>query len=487
MRPDIFVLFTRPLWLDEWHTVLVARSDSLAQVIADLNNGSDFGPPLTHLVAWALGKTVGLSPVALHVIAFLCAGAALALLFFTLRRRFDLVPSLAGVLAVASHRLIVRQSVEWRFYAPWLLGAAALAWALTLDADKPASRRRDVAIAIASVVAITSHWFGVISVGLMCAAALATFGVARWREGLRRVAPAAVGFVVLAICLPLVFGQRGSIHEKSWIPDITPAQFWAMLKLFWFAFVPVAAVVLMLFTVLREGSLAQLRAAAAPVIRDPAIAALLACAVMPLLLAVISLKQPAMLERYAITVLLGWAPLMAFATQRLPRIPRAAVAAWLAVLMLTRVGSVVTELRTFMYQVGAAQNALANGCGRGIPVVFQVRHLMYPATSADSLPGCDTRYLAISNATLDAMYGPESRQPRFFRVENEFSALHERLYGYPRVAREETLDTVPAFLLVAWDMSLPSGYKDIEAFRRAVFPAHEVIRITPDLTLFRRR
>src|SRR5690349_433670 len=107
MRNDLGILFTRPFWLDEWHTILVARRDSITQVISDLYRGSDFGPPFTHIVAWAYGKVFGLTPVSLRLLSLAFVVAGLVFLFFALRRRFDTMPSLAGVLAVASHQLVV--------------------------------------------------------------------------------------------------------------------------------------------------------------------------------------------------------------------------------------------------------------------------------------------------------------------------------------------------------------------------------------------
>jgi hypothetical protein len=497
MRIDLWVLFTRPFWLDEWHTILVARRDSLTQVISDLYHGSDFGPPLTHIVAWIWRHAFGLSPVSLRVLSFSAALGAFAFLYFTLRRRFDVMPSLAGVLAIASHRLIISQSLEWRFYVAWLLFSAALAWSLSLDNDKPASRRRDVAIALSSIGLVTTHWFGVITLGLMSAAAFLSLSLSRSLSGgltqaqtptqtaFRRVLPVAAGLVALAIVLPLMFGQRGSIHEKSWIPDPTWLQFFAMLKMFLAAFVPAVAVLLILVALLLRDR-GALRASALASLRDPAMLALLSGVAIPFILGVISQKQPALLERYAITLLFAWAPLIAFASHQFRRAPRALLLVWLSGLLVIRVARTASEHRNFAFSIAAGHNAIAEGCGRGIPVVFQVRHLMYPVTGADSVKGCDTRYLAISNQTLDAMYAPTSRQQRFFRIENEFSELHGRMYGFPRVVTEATLDSSSAFLLVGWEMSLPAGYKDIEKFRAAVFGGHRIVRITEDLTIFLR-
>lgn len=495
MRDDLWVLFTRPFWLDEWHTILVARRDSIGQIFSDLYRGSDFGPPFTHLVAWAYGNVFSLTPVSLRILSLTFVLAGLVLLFFALRRQFDALPSLAGVLAVASHQLLISQSLEWRFYAPWVMFACALAWAFTIDDDKPVSRRRDVAIALAAMGMVTSHWFGVITLGLMTGAAFLSLSLS-WRlrnqnartqtqtwPSLRRILPTTAGFLLFAICFPLMLGQRGSVVEKSWIPDFTLAQLWAMLRMFWLAFVPAVGVLLALAALLIPSARERVRTSLRPTLRDAAIASMLVLLVMPLVLAVLSLKQPFMLPRYGITLLLAWAPIIAFGLNAMPRAVRVLAIVWLGVLGYTRIIRVGVEQRAFMYAIAAGQQAAGQECRRGVPVLFQVRHLMYPSTDGSNHAGCDLRYLAISNGTLAAMY-PTGSQSRFFRVENEFSELHGRMYGYPVVAHEAQMDSTRAFLLVGWDASLPAGFKDIEKFRAAVFPQHRVTRLTENLALF---
>ena len=493
MRTDLWVLFTRPFWLDEWHTILVARRESVAQVIADLHNGSDFGPPFTHLVAWIYGKAFGLSPVSLRVLSLSFVVAGLALLYFTLRRRFDTMPSVAGVLAVASNQLVLSQSLEWRFYAPWLAFTCALAWALTLDRDKPRSTRRDVAIALSAIGMVTSHWFGIITLGLMVAGAFVSQSLRPSQSqtpappltlAVRRLLPAAAGIVAFLICFPLMLGQRGSVVEKSWMPDFTFDQLWVMLQIFWFAFVPAVGLVVALAALLIPARRDRLRSSWLPTLQDPAVAAMLSLLVLPLILAVVSYKQPAMLPRYCITVLLAWAPVVAFGFNAVGRTLRIVAIVWLAGVAYARLLKIAVDQRSFTFAIAAGQQAASQGCGRGMPILFQVRHLMYPSTDGENHEGCDLRYLAISNQTLDAMYSPNSSQPRFFRVENEFAVLHGRMYGYPVVTTEAAMDTTRSFLLVGWDASLPAGYKDIEKFRAAVFPQHRVTRLTENLALF---
>lgn len=494
MRTDLWVLFSRPFWLDEWHTVFVARRESIRQVIADLHNGSDFGPPFSHLLAWVYGKVFGLTPVSLRLLSLTFVVAGLVLLYFALRRRFDTMPSMAGVLAVASHQLVLSQALEWRFYAPWIAFACGFAWALSVDDDKPVSTRRDVAIALTSIGMVTSHWFGIITLGLMSAAAFIVLchperseGSARWfrnwKYALRRTLPAAAGVFAFAVCLPLMLGQRASVVEKSWMPDFTVDQLRVMLRMFWLTFVPAVGLLMALMALLLPARREPVRRGWLPALRAPAIAAMLSLLSLPLILAVISAKQPAMLPRYAITLLLAWAPIVAFGFNAMPRAVRVLGLVWLAGLTYMRVLRVAIDHRNFTVAIAAGQQAAGQSCSRGLPILFQVRHLMYPSADGENHRGCDLRYVALSNETLAAMY-PAGNMPRFFRLENEFSEMHGRMYGFPVVASEQQMDTTRSFLLVGWDASLPQGYKDIEKFRAAVFPQHRVTRVTENLALF---
>lgn len=499
--PDLSGLFTRPFWLDEWHTNLVANRESIRQLFSDLHSGSDFGPPLVHLVGWTIARVSGgeVTPVGARIASFLCVLFALVFVFIVVRRRFGALAAAAGTMAVVSHPLVFTHAFELRFYCLWLFSAAGFAWALGVDDDKPASRRRDALVAIFSVLIPMSHWLAVLSLGLMCAGTVAARGPA-WRDGLRRVAPAAAGFVVLAIASPLVFGQRRSITERSWMPDLTLGDVLTVFDNLWAARILIFAVVVILVALVVPDTKQQVRAALAACARDPAIVALVALLLLPLLLVVVSFRQPALHDRYSITVLLARAPIVALAIYVLG-LPVARLALRIPMRVL-QVGTLVILLLYVRYTVlmtagNAAQftqhalngsRAYREACTLNLPVVFEVRHLMYPATDGMSKrnAGCDTRYLAISSPTLDRMFGRQIYLPRFFRIENEFAVLHQRLYGGFTVSTQAQLDTTPRFVLVAWDESLPLGYKNAAQFGAVVFPRHRVTRINADLALFER-
>ena len=499
--PDLSGLFTRPFWLDEWHTNLVANRESLGQLFSDLYRGSDFGPPLVHLIGWTIARVTGeVTPVGARVASFLFVLGALVFAFDIVRRRFGSLAAAAGTIAVASHPLVFTHAFELRFYCLWLFSAAGFAWALRLDGEQPVSRRRDILVALFSVLLPMSHWLAVLSLGLMCAGGIAAYGRA-WRVGLRRVAPAISGFVALAIASPLVLGQRRSITERSWMPDPTIGDVLTMFDNLWAARILIFAVMVILIASVVPATRQHVRAALARCARDPAIVALVALFLLPLLLVVVSLRQPALHDRYSITVLLARAPVVALAVYVLG-LPVSRLALRVPMRVL-QVGTLVMLLLYMRYAVlttasNAAQftqhalggmRSYQEACKLNLPVVFEVRHLMYPATDGMSKrnTGCDTRYLAISSPTLERMFGEQIYLPRFFRIENEFAVLHQRLYDGFTVGTQAQLDSTPRFVLVAWDESLPLGYKDVAKFGAAVFPNHRVTRINADLALFERK
>src|SRR5688572_10015089 len=488
MNVDLANLFTRPFWLDEWHTNLVANRESLAQVFSDLHRGSDFAPPLVHVVGWLLARITGeVTPVGARIVSFLCVASAIALVFLTLRRRFRLAASVAGALAVATPPLVLAHAFELRFYCLWLFGAAGFAWSLSLDPSAATSRRRDVAIATFAVLLCMSHWLAVLSLALVCSGGLASHG-RDWRSGFRRGLPAAAGFIAVAVASPLVIGQRASITEKSWMPDVTFNAVRESLNTYWTDWVVILAVLVILVGLLRPREKEPLKATFSASVRDPSIAALLALFALPLLMVVVSLKQPAMNARYSITTFLAWAPLVAIAVGSLGYLMRGVAYVILVFFFLVSGLRMAADAAAFSYHANAGKAALAQACTMNLPVLFEVRHLMYPSTDGMSSrwAQCDARYLAISPATLDQMFGTRSNFPRFFRIENEFAELHQRLYGYPRVARQEQVDSLSRFIVVGWDDSFPVGYKNVTQFGRAVFPRHTVTRITEDLALFER-
>src|SRR5438270_6357593 len=111
------VLWTRPLWLDEICCTLypVSNAATPLDVIRNIVQRQDYAPPLLHLIVWSVGRvTGGITPIVLRSISLGCVSLALLFVYFTLRRRFDRAPSVAGALAVATHSLVLTHAFEGR-------------------------------------------------------------------------------------------------------------------------------------------------------------------------------------------------------------------------------------------------------------------------------------------------------------------------------------------------------------------------------------
>lgn len=489
MSDGLGLLFTRNYWLDEWHALLVANRPSPAQVIADLQGGSDFAPPFLHLTLWLLRVVTGggeLEPWIARSFTLLCVVAAVTFTFAMLRRRFDRSAAFVGALAVASHAMVVSYAFEVRFYAPWLMFAAMFAWSLGL-----ASRRaRVIAGAVAAIGLCTSHWFGVVSLGLMCLGTLLSHPERSEGSALRarinRIAPALVGIVALVACSPLLIGQRSSVSERSWIEELSWSQFAHLADTFWLALIPLLSLAIIAIAMVGSRGRSS-RSQAASLVNDPSLAALLALAAMPVALVILSLLQPVMLDRYALTSLLAWAPLAAFAAHVMPRAARYAAVGVLAIVGLARVGAQIGIARQVAGMIARDQALLQQHCGRGT-VAFMTRIHMYYHTSFIRSSCPSARYLALSNDRLERLFaGPNASVQRLYRSENEFAVMHERAYDFPRVIEAAALDSLTHFVVMAEPSSLPRNTSGRELFSPIVFPNHRVVPLDGNGFLYERR
>lgn len=488
------VLWTRPFWTDEICCTLypVLDASSPLEVIARIAAPKDYAPPLLHLIVWSVGRlTGGITPVVLRSISLFCVSAALVFLYATLRRRFDRAPSVAGALAVASHSLVLTNAFEGRFYGPWLLFAAGFAWSLSRDVTASTSASnvlRMTITALFSVFLVTIHWFGVLSLVLMCFGALASYG-RRWREGLRLIAPSAAGLVALVACVPMVISQRATTTGVLWVAELSTGQVGAMVRLFVLSTVPVLALILLVVDGLRDeisqpSATANVRRA----LRDPSLAALTSLALMPLALIGVSVVlQPSLVGRYATVTALAWAPLVALAVATLGRVARAVAVLFLALIVVLGVRRTVAERRDFVNNVEANQAAFERAKSMNLPVVFQNLHVIY---SVAGLRRAERRalFLDIPDSTIVALT-PQKRLERVrrnLRIDRNIARSHARVYGFPVMVTQAQLDSTSRFLFVASDESLPNIYGRVDLFTKTVFPHHRLTRLSPNLALLER-
>ena len=483
---DGAVLFTRPLWVDEWFTVLVTSHASPVGVISDLRHGADGGASLFHLLVWALRSVAGSVPLTLLLrwMSLVTVWGTLLFTYVVLRRRFSRDASLVAVLAVGSPGLVVTYAFEGRFYALWFFCAAFFAWSLGLG-----GRRRRVVVAIAAILLVTSHWYGVFSLVVMSAAVAISFGP-RWRDGLRFIAPAGAGLVAFLVISPLAAGQRGAQTVATWIPAFTIGQLDALAGVFWFSGVPLVAaeaiVVGMLLRRRTEGS-RSVAIAARDALAEPGTVAMLSLALLPVVLLALSLVgQPSMIARYALPALLAWGPLAAFAMDLIGRWPARAFA---LVLVVAWVGSFAAEAaRKRAFGIGVQQNAelLRQAERLGIPIVFESQHTMYPLEAATRGRGSHGVYLDLPDSTLAWLFPDTSRFYQLNKgtwLERDFARVHLKRFGFPRLASQAALDTTQRFLLFAPYERLPRGITDINALGHAVFPHHVALPLRENLLL----
>jgi hypothetical protein len=479
--------------------VLVANRPSPAQVIADLHNGSDFAPPFLHLSLWTLRMLTGggeLAPWTARAFSLLCVLGALAFAMAILRRRFDAVSSLAGTLAVATHAMVISYAFEARFYAPWLLFAAMFAWSL----GAPSPRVRWIAGCVAAVGICTSHWFGVVTLGLMCLGALVPMhpersgGHPERSEGsalavrLKRIVPALAGIVALLSCFPLLLGQRASVRERSWIQELSWDQFAHLANTFWLALVPLIALTVIAITWALKGRRSGWTFHPfAALEEDPSVAALLSLAAMPIALTVLSLLQPVMLDRYALTSLLAWSPLVAIAVAQLPRAARYVPVALFTLVGLAGIGAQIGIARQVSQMIARDEALLRQYCAREM-VAFSTRIQMYYHTDFIRRECPAVRYVAIANDRLERLYsGPNERVQRLYRSENEFARMHQGMYDFPRVIGSASLDSLDHFVVMIEPSSMPRDASGRELFSPIMFPRHRATALNGNGVLYERR
>ena len=487
---DGATLLNKRFHLDETCCTLYAVREATNPIdVARLAMRYDVAPPLLHMTLWPVAKLAGTEPVAMRSVALASVAVATILLYFLLRRRFTVAPSAAGVLAVLSNSLVISHAFELRFYGLWLLLGCALAYAFGADRGR-ASRRRDVAIALLSAAICALHWFGVTSLALLVAGAVFS-SWPRLREGLRLVAPAIAGPIVLALLLPAMLRQfEVSGAALFWVPLLSGAQVMQMAQFFWIR-LPIAVGFLLLVAYWLLPRLTR-RADPAPrfadALRDPGIAALLATLLMPVVLIVITLVlEPVMVPRYAIVAALAAAPVVALAFEPLGRVGRSALLVVFALFLVGFADREILAARSADAYFDRYESDLREVHRRdpGLPLVFQSYVTLYALDGA-AREASIAHTLELDDAAFDAVY-PEmgAEKIRMLRA-RRMVQLHQAGYGFPKTIGVAELRGAPRFALFARDEEMPSTYRDPIVLGKLLFPSHAGRRLSEHVTLFER-
>ena len=458
------ILFTRPLWLDEIHTLLVAGRQDMQTSMRGLAAGADFNPPTLYLLYRGVGRlTGGLSESVLRTVGVAAVVGAITVVYWLLRDEFDRWASSVGALAVWAQSIVVAEAFDARFYGPWLLGAALLSLAVRNRVGR-ATWINAAGLATASVFLCTIHYFGIISwLAVMLVAVW--FGRAALVRTAVRLIPGLAGPVALALCAPFYVGQRAALSTATWIPDLSvgSALFLVGLALITPPIV-VAAIGWAATRVLQRGSqTAVVQGPAASLTLGPAL--LVGQALVPVALAVFSLAvQPAMQPRYSIAAALVAAPMVALAYARSLPLFRLVTLVAIAVAGGAQVLDARNTARSRAAVVHEDLEQVARIAARDTGVVVRRRHSLYPLVmERPALAG----HLALLDGTS------VSPNDRFEAVERDVAGVHQRQFGFPRIVSRRDLDSASTFYFLEQDSArTPTP---------AEFPDRRIERVGPRL------
>ncbi|MEJ7592366.1 MAG: hypothetical protein WKF77_12515 [Planctomycetaceae bacterium] len=216
-------LLQRQLWMDEVHSWLLIQEPETQRSLQALADGVDYNPPAYVLLVRQLRYLPGgITESSLRWLSLSLIVLAIVGIFVLLHRRFPLRVCLAAVLMMASSVHLIHQSTEIRFYPLWCAACAWLCVVLDGHAIQKLWRQRlnnSMAVVLAGVMT-TTHYFGILTLGLICVGAMLVPNITRSRRWMI-VLVAFTGVLCLVGCLPFLIGQRAAITRATWVSPAT--------------------------------------------------------------------------------------------------------------------------------------------------------------------------------------------------------------------------------------------------------------------------
>lgn len=221
-------LLREGLWADESLTVYLARSKSLAELIARCRI-ADYSPPLFHLLLGGWGRLFGFGEVAVKSLVFVLGLGGIAAAALAAGEMFGPVAAVLAAVLVANNRLAIEMSAEVR---PYMLSAALAGFALfflfrlrRFVNERRAPTAAQIGATAAFVLFGYSHYAGMFAVAIVGMTAAAALAIGREPHFWRRVAVSA-GFAGLTFLpwLPIFEYQRKI--GLPWAPQFTAALLW---------------------------------------------------------------------------------------------------------------------------------------------------------------------------------------------------------------------------------------------------------------------
>ncbi len=324
---DGLYLLKRDLWMDEVHSWLLLTAPSQDYMLEALADGADFNPPGWYLISRWLTSVHGTrSETAFRLLSFAWMTLAVAAVWILLSRRYARRTAFIAVAAAAVHPLIIYQSTEIRFYSFWCM---TILWlVVSLDwkpSSRPARGFRIISCCLLSIMTVTTHYFGIISVGLVCIPS--SIELIRRRQGIGKLLISLFPAVItLAAVLPFLQGQKAALTRPTWISPPTISDSLMFLEaLLPYRPVLIGGLILLTMQYCRKRIPGAATRGSQSVGRTPW--ELVCLSVMPLAIVVISwFLQPALVTRYALVGILPSACFFAAAVQDLSREKHRAIA-----------------------------------------------------------------------------------------------------------------------------------------------------------------
>ena len=439
-----WVMVTKPFWLDEVSTWLVAGTGSLPESIRRLAAGADSNPP-TGFILYRMGALVGggLSPITARIVAAACVVGALTTVYLLLRDQFSPWPAAIGTMAVWAQQVVMHAAFDARLYGPLLFASGCMLVVLLRTARQQPTLVSGVSLALVSVVLCTIHYFGILTWGIAIGTVV-LFGPGPWTATVRRLLPSIAGPLALCACAPLYLGQRASLTLATWMPDLSALGAVRLLAIFFLTLPLAVALCCWAIIVVRDrtaGSFVE-RVMGGPLTRPLALGPLLLltqAAVAFVLVAFSLLMQPATEPRYWIAGTVAVAPVVAFVFSRGdPLLRWVATFAMVAASVKTMWGE-AHRADAFARRVQEDTRDATQLSRSGTLIVTRLRDTLYPVLQ--QRPQLDGHMAALDATPLDSTN-------RFLVFERDLGRINQRLYGFGKLVTPAELNRLSSFYFI---------------------------------------
>ena len=374
-------LLQRQMWMDEVHSWLLIKEPDPERSLRALADGVDFNPPTYLVLARQLQYLPGgVTELGLRWFSLSLMLLAMVGVFVVLHRRFPLLICIAATLMMVSNVHLVHQSAEIRFYPLWCAACAWLCVVLDVRTHQPVywQRINNMAAVLLAGIITTTHYFGILSLGLICLGAMLVPERSRSRRWLI-VLTALTGILCLAGCIPFLIGQRAALTRATWISPATVSDSIGFLT----AILPVIPLIVcgaaVLVTLALEKSEKQEQRASSLLVDElRSLAPCLMLTLMPLVIVLVSWTvQPALVTRYAVTGVLGFGTVFAMLMSRSGIRLQLVLVVASGAFLLRQVATCGNQWQEVDQRRDALVNQLQNLPSEG-PIIFEDRTISMP-------------------------------------------------------------------------------------------------------------